>query len=307
MLTECRLNASAFSAWLLAGAAQWEGLYALGLGGNPIQDAGVELLQTVSWPQLHKLLLWDSGLTEAGARSLSKWEGLGRVGELNLNRNQIGAPGLKLLLNAPSLEALRALKLCSNRIGDGGLALIVDHGAQRFNALNLSDNDFGERALVDFLSSEELAGLGKLWCGWQRWGVGAQRALTESASMSSLEELHLASSWLDDAAMTRIAGSEVLACLKTLELSTNQITTEGIRALVSSKSLTRLETLKLSYNRLDDEAVGLLASWPGLASITELKLDHNNISYEGILQLERSEFLRPMLRESLDVTGFNRR
>lgn len=306
MLTESRLNASAFSAWLLAGAAQWEGLCVLGLGGNPIHDAGVELLQTVSWPQLHKLLLWDTGLTEAGARSLAQWEGLGRVAELNLNRNQIGAYGLKQLLNAPSLEALRALKLCSSRIGDGGLAQLVEHGAQRFNALNLSDNDFGERALVDFLSSDHMAGLGTLWCGWQRWGVRALRALTESAAMASLEELHLASSWLDDEAMTRIAGSEVLACLKTLELSTNQITTEGIRALVNSKSLTRLETLRLSYNRLDDEAVGLLASWPGLASITELKLDHNNISHEGILQLERSEFLRPTLRESLDVTEFYR-
>lgn len=303
MLTECRLNASAFSAWLDAGASQWQELCSLGLGGNPLTDASLERLESVSWPQLHKLLLWEVGMTPEGARSLARWPGLGRVAELNLNRNQLGALGLERLLHAQPLERLRTLKLCSNRIGDAGLKIIDDLGPGRFSALNLSDNEFDERALSQFLSSDHLSSLNKLWCGWQRWNVRALRALTESASMSSLEELHIASSWLDDEALERLAGSEALARLKTLDLSTNQITTTGIRALVQSKSLTRLECLRLSSNRLDDEAISLLLAWPGIVSLKELKLDRNPISAQAMAQLESAEHLRASLRESLGQSG----
>lgn len=300
MLTECRLNASAFGAWLDAGAAQWQGLYSLGLGGNPLTDASMERLESVNWPQLHQLLLWDVGMTQEGAHSLARYPGLGRVAELNLNRNRLGALGLERLLHTQPLERLRVLKLCSNQIGDAGLKIIEALGPGRLSALNLSDNEFDERALAQFLSSDHLAGLNKLWCGWQRWSVRALRALTESASMSSLEELHIASSWLDDGAIERLAQSEVLARLKTLELSTNQITTAGIRALVQSKSLTRLECLRLSSNRLDDEAVSLLLAWPGITSLKELKLDRNRISAQGMAQLKSAGQLRASLRESLE-------
>jgi uncharacterized protein (TIGR02996 family) len=86
------------------------------LGGNPIGDAGLEVLLSSKWAQGRTSLhLSHTDLTDAGAELLAKWPRLSKLtGELALDYNKIGAAGGIALAQAPLPTNLENLNLIGN-------------------------------------------------------------------------------------------------------------------------------------------------------------------------------------------------
>jgi uncharacterized protein (TIGR02996 family) len=104
----------------LAGARWRATLTALDLGDNRLQGAGLRRLFAADWPRLRLLRLAKTGLKAPALRELTGWDGLRRLGALDLSGQELAADAEKLLRQA-GLPAEARLALGAEKArGDEG-------------------------------------------------------------------------------------------------------------------------------------------------------------------------------------------
>jgi len=106
--SNCLLDAAqASQLWL---SPTLMGLKRLDISSQPIQTSELEaLLNEVERPELVELKLSRMGLTDDGARALSRAPALSRLEVLDISQNMISAQGLELLLGSEHLRGLTRL------------------------------------------------------------------------------------------------------------------------------------------------------------------------------------------------------
>jgi hypothetical protein len=75
----------------LAGARWRATLTALNLSGNRLQGAGLRRLFAADWPRLRVLRLASAGLKAPAVPALTGWDGLRRLGALDLTGQELNA------------------------------------------------------------------------------------------------------------------------------------------------------------------------------------------------------------------------
>lgn len=122
----CSIGATADGVEAFFGASQLPHLERLALGTDQqrstdpedeIGDRGVVAITRNALPKLSWLKLRGAGITDAGAMTLSSWEGLAHIGSLNLFQNSITHVGLDAILTSAHASALEELTIGSNPCG----------------------------------------------------------------------------------------------------------------------------------------------------------------------------------------------
>lgn len=245
------------------------------------------------------------------------------VRSLNLSDNQIGAPALKVLFTAPTLENLEELDLSINFITREGIEEIADSSEvtmKNLKAFSLEDNRLVDEAAVVLFNAPYFSKLESLNLGWNEVGNQIAQALGANSKMSALKilnlernyvseegvrdlcdggalknlvELNLASNKLGDPGAVALAHARALPVLKTLWLTSNEIGDEGAQALGESKSLAQLEKLYIGRNYFGESGGNALYNTKTLTQLKTLVLQDEVGDNPKYANYSRPELLRP--------------
>jgi uncharacterized protein (TIGR02996 family) len=187
----------------LANATGLTQLAELDLTGNHLGPPGAEVLAAgPGLPALERLALADNLLGDDGLVRLAAWPGRwGRLTDLDLARNQLGAAGLRRLTARPL--SLRGLDLGFNRLGAEGARALAGANALACATLDLRYNQLGN--------------------------AGAQ-ALAAGA-WPGLRTLVLQNNGVTDVGARYLLASRALADLAFLSLRSNPLSRAGVAAL----------------------------------------------------------------------------
>ena len=150
----------------LAESPGFAGVRFLDISGSDIDDKGIAaLVRSEHAVRLHTLILHGNHIGDDGLAVLATSELLSRLlahePRLDLRQNQIGAAGLKKLLESPRILPVVALDLAGNSLGDGGAhALATSAFLPKLRRLALAQNrmgNFGAIALAHSPLMERLA------------------------------------------------------------------------------------------------------------------------------------------------------
>jgi Ran GTPase-activating protein (RanGAP) involved in mRNA processing and transport len=224
---------------------------------------------------------------------------IGRVLDVDIRRNQVGAEGMRLLIRAmPNLCGIRQLLVGDNRLQVQGMRLL---GAAimtpiQLNELSLEKNGIGGvdmegvHILGDILL--RMPSLETLNLSDNKLGVEGARILTTALPhLSRITNLDLSDNWLRAEGMGLLA--PVLAAhnsLQTLNLGNNRLGAAGLPALTESGLLGRLLDLSLEFNQLGDgirafSSALIAASESGPVRLRSLNLTSNQLRASGMAHL----------------------
>ncbi|XP_072133414.1 uncharacterized protein [Mobula birostris] len=246
----------------------------LSLNDNKLGDSGVKLVSAaLRNPEckIQKLWLWNVGLTVSGAEDLSPAISTNRsLMELNLNDNQLGESGVKLVSAALRKAECKIQKLWLRDVG------LTDSGVEQLASalstnpslmeLNLNDNKLGDSGVK--LVSEALRNskckIQKLWL--RNVGLtdsGAQDLVSALRTNPSLKELSLNDNKLEDSGVKLVSAAlRISECkIQKLWLRNVGLTDSGVEDLASALSTNpSLTELNLSANELGDSGVKLVSA-----------------------------------------------
>jgi hypothetical protein len=230
----------------------------VGLSGSQVTDASLKRIDFKRLPQLHRIELGETELTDAGLAfleeatqlevfrvryyrtfndaGLTHLKGLTRLQELVLADTQVTDAGLE---NLKGLTQLQQLHLGGTQVTDAGLAHL--RGLTRLQDLTLCFNRITGSGLTHLKGLTQLQGLCLDATMVNDAGSVNLKALRQVPS------LMLGSTKITDAALVNLEGLTKLRCL---DLSENKITDAG---LVHLKWLTELEVVNLGYTKVTDE------------------------------------------------------
>jgi uncharacterized protein (TIGR02996 family) len=207
-----------------------------------------------------------------GAAALARSPYLGRLRELNLQRNDIGDEGLRMLCDASWLPGLVRLNLVDNGLGEDGLTA---------------------------LAGAHLSALTDLRLGGNRPGRGLT-PLVHSHVAEQLTDLDVSGCNLSPSDLACLLESPRLCRLTHLDLGCNPLGLEGARLLAGSPLLGQLTSLFLDRCDLGDEGVGALIDSPHLAKHPALNLQRNGLSERSSRLLVEAGLWDRVLVEELD-------
>ncbi|XP_046881699.1 NACHT, LRR and PYD domains-containing protein 12-like isoform X1 [Hypomesus transpacificus] len=259
-------------------------------------------------------LLNDCNLTERCCEALASALPFSDLTELDLNINNLGDSGMKLLsagLGNP-LCKLETLRLSGCHITEEGCASLSSALKSSFlRQLELSNNDLKDAGmkllsagLEDPLCKLETLRLSS--CHITEEGCASLSSALKSASF--LRQLDLSNNDLKDAGMKLLSAGlgNPLCKLETLRLSGCQITEEGCAslgsALKSNPSL--LRDLDLSNSDLRDSGMKLLSAGLGnpLCKLETLRLSGCLVTEEGCASLASALRSNPFHLRELDLS-----
>ena len=181
----------------------------------------------------------------------------------------LGPTGARILAEAQSLQGLETLDVSRQRIGNDGLAALVE----AFPRLR----DLSARY------------------------VQCDRVETfRRAKGAPFDRLDLSGNALSDGAATVLAGAHRLASLKSLGLDTCEIGAEGLRTLTGTSFWQTLHTLDLSRNPLGSDSPELLAEADPPAELHRLAIADAELDDEALGILSELDWVRKL--SSLDLS-----
>ncbi|XP_072133413.1 uncharacterized protein [Mobula birostris] len=246
----------------------------LNLSGNKLGDSGVKLVSEAlrnSECKIQKLCLYDVGLTDSGAKDLASTLSTNRsLTELNLNDNELGDSGVKLVSEALRNSKCEIQKLWLRDVG------LTDSGAEdlasalrtnpSLTELNLGANKLGDSGmkLVSAALRNTECKIQKLWLyDVGLTANGAKEIISTLSTNRSLKELSLNDNKLGDSGVKLVSDAlRVSECkIQKLWLRDVGLTDSGVEDLVSALSTNpKLTELNLSYNKLGDSGVKLVSA-----------------------------------------------
>jgi uncharacterized protein (TIGR02996 family) len=203
--------------------------------------------------------------------------------------------------SAPIAE-LRELSLTGMPSGEDEVALLAD-SPQLATLRMLTARGLWADALSVLVASPHLAGLKVLRFPSNNLGNAGLRALTQSATLTALEELDLSALGRHErynydpiiraAGMKSLMGWAGLARVRSLNLSGNDVSRDGLRSLLRSPHAAAIKELSLRDGRLDGQTMAEFAS-----AVPELRLETLDLG-ENVLKELGAEYIAtaPCLRE----------
>jgi len=167
----------------IAGAPRLEGLRGLMLGGNDLDDRGVEALAGSRHLALTTLGLAGNVVSDEGVRALAGAPPMSGLRELDLARVPFGdgfgtvvrEGGVAVLAGLP----LRRLVLRGNPVGDAGAAAFA-RGFEELRELDLAEAGLGPSAAWALAAAPSLGALDYLDLGGNPLGAAGARALCDA-------------------------------------------------------------------------------------------------------------------------------
>jgi uncharacterized protein (TIGR02996 family) len=203
--------------------------------------------------------------------------------------------------DAPIAE-LRELSLTGMPDGDDEVARLAD-SPQLATLRALTARGLWAGALSELVASPHLGGLKVLRFPANNLGNAGLRALTQSATLTALEELDLSALGRHErynhdpiiraAGMGALMGWAGLARVRSLNLSGNDVSRDGLRTLLRSPHAAAMKELSLRDGRLDGQAMAELDS-----AVPELRLETLDLG-QNVLKELGAEYvaIAPCLRE----------
>ena len=195
-----------------------------------------------------RLELSHTGLTNHELSRLAGRFAPGQLEALKLSDNVFGAEGVRALINAPALSALRHLDLRGNSWGGYEEAIAPLSASPQMSALQSLELecDLTREDLSRLLASPRLAKLEHLGLHSSLFAASFDGVEIEEANLSALSESPMR-----------------LDALRSLRLSANQLDDERLGELVAIDWMRQIESIDLSWNELGDRAVEALEALGG--------------------------------------------
>jgi len=252
-LRACEVSVKGIAA--LAAAPLAKHLHELNLADNPVRATGIAEPSKGRWPELHTLNLATSGLGSESMKPFQAAEGFGRLLDLDLSDNEVGAAGAIALTRAKWAGQMIRLNLADCKCVAGAI-LGGASTLRRLQYLDLTDNPLMPPGLAALLEGE--------WPELTDLKIGGTSGGDESAKA--------------------LAASGLLSRLVTLSIERLPLSLEGLKALLAGPPPTLVE-LDLSQNEtLGDEGVRVLASTP-LPALRKLSVANLGMTEAGLPEL----------------------
>jgi uncharacterized protein (TIGR02996 family) len=173
---------------------------------------------------------------ESVATAMSKSPHLKKLGELRFESTLVGSVGLRTLLNAKTLPALRTLRLWNSNVQDAG-ATAMAATSRKLDRLELGICDFTPKSVKAILNSNLIGGLTYLEFDHRFVKSGAQA----------------------------IAASTKLKKLRALDLGYGHLGNDGAHIVAKAKSLPEVEWLRVGDYGLEEDGRAALEARYGAA------------------------------------------
>jgi uncharacterized protein (TIGR02996 family) len=218
-------------------------LTALYLYSNNLTQEGLGLL--ADWPSIRSLRVlhlggggYDFGPT--GAAGLARAPFLAGLRELGLTNCSLGDAGLEALLSSTLFACPALFELDMNDLGPEGARLLLDAaGLERVAVLEISRNRLNDRAVDDLASSPRLAGLLRLDLSEnEAIGPAGAEALAASPHLSRLVSLNLNQCPIGDSGAYALARSPYLPRLSNLLVNEDELSAAAVAVLQERYDLT---------------------------------------------------------------------
>jgi serine/threonine protein kinase len=200
--------------------------------GLPIRDEALSYVAAL--PQLEKLYLYETLVTDAGLAHLSKLTGLQLLG---LSRTGVSDEGL---IHLRDLTQLRVLWLGRTKVSDAGMAELA--GLTRLSRLRLGGTRISDAGLHHL---RDLPRLVELDLGDTRI---SNRGLSHLTGLTRLQSLDLTNTAVGDAGLANLAG---LKELRHLKLAGCKIGDAGLQHLAGLRELRTLDLTDTSVREAD--------------------------------------------------------
>jgi uncharacterized protein (TIGR02996 family) len=217
-------------------------------------------------------------------------EHLANLTKLDLNDNDIGPEGCRVLAGTPHLANLTTLHLKWCMLGtEGAIALLQSPYLKRLRALHVGfELDF---SLTRIAALPELAKVAELEMTRNEMGPRQVAEFGQSPYVKKLTHLGLSNNALGVEGGGILAGAAFLEQLVSLDVDYNNLGDQGVRMLLASPRTAALQVLRLAANKIGDEGATILASAPHLAGLRLLDLGGNRIGRLGVHALAQSPHL----------------
>jgi uncharacterized protein (TIGR02996 family) len=211
--------------------------------------------------------------------------------------------------SSPPIAELRELSLTGMLDGEDEITWLAD-SPQLATLRCLTVRGIWAGTLEILVASPHLTALRTLRLPSNNLGNAGIRALTEAASLTSLEELDLSALGAHErynhdpiiraAGMGELVGWSGLAGVRSLRLTRNDVTRDGLRALLRSPNAVALQELVLRGARLDGQMMAEFRSAREKLRLESLDLGENVLKEVGVEYLAGAPCLRELKALRLD-------
>jgi len=289
--------------------SNWINLKSLSVSWNRIQDEGIEILVSRTWPLLEYLNLYTTNITAKGIECIinkSNWINLKKLGIswnqiqdkgieilasgkwpqleiLDLQQTNITAKGIEFIINKSNWINLKSLDVSRNKIQDEGIAILASGKWPYLEDLDLASTDITAKGIECIINKANWINLKSLDVSWNQIKDEGIEKLA-SGKWPRLEDLSLLLAGITAKGIELIAKKANWINLKKLGISWNQIQDEGIEILVSGK-WPLLQDLDLRDIKITSKGLECLISksnWPKLKS---LNVSENKIRDQTLKEL----------------------
>ena len=245
--------------------------------------AGCKILaKQAAMKNFTELNLKNHELEDENVAHLLRSETLQSIQSLNLAGNKLSAGLMQTWAREKSFPSLRHLDLSNNLIRSDGLIQLLDH-SMPLTSLVLKRMELSKRGAHALVSSETVRDLTSLNLNNNWIGDDAVAALSQSSSLSSLNQLRLFRCNMETPGMLFLCQSSNLANLRWLDFRDNPVGEKGIAALTDAIFLPKFERFDLDVSRLDGAT---FQSWNG-ACFPSLNYLSTGLTFETVAQLEQ--------------------
>lgn len=273
----------------LVGSPHLALLKAFRLPANSLGNDGIEvLIESSALTALEELDLSGQGVAERynddpivdapGMESLAGWDGLATVRVLKLCENEMGAPGLRLLLRSPNAVALKELSLRGGRLSSKAMAEFAKAGdGLRLEVLDVGENILNEAGVKHLAAAKCLRELKVLRMDRCEVPLAGARHLAKAAFLDGLRVLDVGHNSFGPAGLTAVLDRQPPQ-LHTLRLRNNDLFDNGATLLAESPASDTLIELDLTMNGMGAAAAEALGAAAHLRSLRVLKVGDNSIN-----------------------------
>lgn len=273
-LRACEVGAKGIAA--LAASNMAKHLRELNLADNPVRASGIQELAKGRWPELHTLNLATSGLGSESMKSFQSAEGFGRLLDLDLSDNEVGAAGAIALTRAKWAGHMIRLNLADCKCVAGAI-LGGAASLRKLQYLDLTDNPLMPPG-VEALLEGEWPDLTDLKLGGTSGGDSGAKALAASGLLSRLVTLSIDRFPLSPEGLAALLAGPKPPTLVELNLSNNETLGDEAVRLLANTSMPALRTLSVSTLGMTEAGLPQLLAAPTLAQVKKLEYDGNPIT-----------------------------
>ncbi|MCE9561703.1 MAG: TIGR02996 domain-containing protein [Planctomycetes bacterium] len=272
-LRACEVGAKGIAA--LAASNLAKHLRELDLADNPVRASGIQELAKGRWPELHTLNLATSGLGSESMKAFQAAEGFGRLLDLDLSSNEVGAAGAIAVTRAKWAGQMVRLNLAESKCVAGAI-LGGASTLRKLQYLDVTDNPLMPAGVEALLEGEWIE-LTDLKIGGTSGGDAGAKALATSGLLSRLVTLAIERFPLTPEGLATLLSGPAPSLVE-FDLSDNITLGDEAVRLLSNTSMPALRTLSVATLGMTEAGLPQLLAAPTLAQVKKLEYHGNPIT-----------------------------